>query len=126
MADRSENPIDLDFNDIPFMRILYGEPSKYYDMQKFKDSEVEIKQLAKEYKDNRIPNAGDRYQGVNTLNEYLKKINKSLKVIRAQKRAAKKISNYGERVSRVQELMDQERKLVMMFNKKYEEIRGKN
>ena len=126
VADRSENPIDLDFNDIPFMRILYGEPSKYYDMQKFKDSEVEIKQLAKEYKDNRIPNAGDRYQGVNTLNEYLKKINKSLKVIRAQKRAAKKISNYGERVSRVQELMDQERKLVMMFNKKYEEIRGKN
>ena len=126
VADRSENPIDLDFNDIPFMRILYGEPSKYYDMQKFKDSEVEIKQLAKEYKENRIPNAGDRYQGVNTLNEYLKKINKSLKVIRAQKRAAKKISNYGERVSRVQELMDQERKLVMMFNKKYEEIRGKN
>ena len=116
VADRSENPIDLDFNDIPFMRILYGEPSKYYDMQKFKDSEVEIKQLAKEYKENRIPNAGDRYQGVNTLNEYLKKINKSLKVIRAQKRAAKKISNYGERVSRVQRIITHKIKTKPLFS----------
>ena len=126
VADRSENPIDLDFNDIPFMRILYGEPSKYYDMQKFKDSEVEIKQLAAELKSNRIPNAGNRYRGVSSLNEYLKTINKSLKIIRAQKRAAKKISNYGERVSKIQELMDKERRLVMAFNKKYEEIRGQD
>ena len=43
VADRTENPVDLDFNDIPFMRIVYGEPSKYYDMQLYKDREIEIK-----------------------------------------------------------------------------------
>ena len=126
VADRSENPVDLDFNDIPFMRIVYGEPSKYYDMQLFKDREVEIKQLVAEYKENRIPDAGDRYKGIGQLNEDLKKINKALKAVRAEKRAAKKITNYSERVSTLQRLMDRERKLVMMFNKRYEQFRGKD
>lgn len=126
VADRTENPIDLDFNDIPFARIVYGEPSKYYDMQLFKDREVEIKQLVAEYKENRIPDAGDRYKGIGQLNEDLKKINKALKAVRAEKRAAKKISNYGERVSTLQRLMDKERKLVMMFNQRYEQFRGQD
>jgi len=126
VADRTENPIDLDFNDIPFARIVYGEPSKYYDMQLFKDREVEIKQLVAEYKENRIPDAGDRYKGIGQLNEDLKKINKALKAVRAEKRAAKKITNYGERVSTLQRLMDKERKLVMMFNQRYEQFRGQD
>lgn len=126
VADRTENPIDLDFNDIPFMRIVYGEPSKYYDMQLYKDREVEIKQLTAEYKDNRIPDAGDRYRNIAPLNDMLKSINKQLKVVRAEKRQVKKISNYAERVSKLQQLQEKERKLVMMFNKKYEELRGQN
>ena len=125
-ADRTENPIDLDFNDIPFARIVYGEPSKYYDMQLFKDNEVEVKQLFSEFRENRIPNAGDRYKGVVQLNGELKLINKRLKLIRAEKRAAKKISNYSERVSKVQQLMEKERKLVMEFNKRYEKLRGQD
>ena len=126
VADRAENPIDLDFNDIPFARIVYGEPSKYYDMQLFKEREVEVKQLVAEYKENRIPDAGDRYKGIGQLNEDLKKINKALKAVRSEKRAAKKISAYGERVSTLQKLMDRERRLVMMFNQRYEQFRGEN
>jgi len=126
VADRAENPIDLDFNDIPFARIVYGEPSKYYDMQLFKEREVEVKQLVAEYKENRIPDAGDRYKGIGQLNEDLKKINKALRAVRSEKRAAKKISAYGERVSTLQKLMDRERRLVMMFNQRYEQFRGKN
>jgi len=126
VADREESPIDLDFNDIPFMRIVYGEPSKYYDMQLYKDREVEIKQLTAEFKDNRIPNAGDRYKNVSPLNDMLKSINKRLKAVRAQKKSAKKLSGYSERVSKIQLLQEEERKLVMMFNKRYEELRGQN
>jgi len=126
VADRAENPIDLDFNDIPFARIVYGEPSKYYDMQLFKEREVEVKQLVAEYKENRIPDAGDRYKGIGQLNEDLKKINKALRAVRSEKRAAKKISAYGERVSTLQKLMDRERRLVMMFNQRYEQFRGEN
>jgi hypothetical protein len=125
-ADSPENPIDLDFNDVPFMRIVYGEPSKYYDMEKFKNREVEIKQLLAEYKENRIPDAGDRYKAIGYLEEDLKKANKILKFIRAEKRKAKKISDYGERVSRIQQLQEQERKIIMMFNFRYDQLRGED
>ena len=85
-----------------------------------------MKQLFSEFRENRIPNAGDRYKGVVQLNGELKLINKRLKLIRAEKRAAKKISNYSERVSKVQQLMEKERKLVMEFNKRYEKLRGQD
>ena len=125
-ADTYENPVDLDFNDVPFLRILYGEPSKYYDMQRFKDREVEVKQLVSEYKSDRVQDPGNRYKAIGPLDAYLKKINKALKVVRAEKRNARKIRNYEERVSKVQALMERERKIVMMFNKKYDELRGEN
>ena len=125
-SDTYENPIDLDFNDVPFLRILYGEPSKYYDMQRFKEREVEIKQLVSEYKSNRVEDPGNRYNSIGPLDSYLKKINKALKVVRAEKRNARKIRNYEERVSKVQALMERERKILMMFNKKYDELRGEN
>ena len=119
-----ETPIDLDFNDVPMARIIYGEPSKYYDFQKFKDREVEIKQLIKEYKEERKPNSGDRYKAIGTLEAYLKNTNKALKLIREAKRKARQEPDYATRVSRVQELMEKERKLVMRFNQQYNKLRG--
>ena len=125
-SDSVEDPVSLDFNDIPFARIVYGEPSKFYDMQMFKDREVEIKQLSSEFKNNRIPEAGDRYKNIYPLNEALKDINKSLRGLRKQKTEAKKIKDYSERVSRIQSIQEKERVLVMKFNKLYEELRGEN
>lgn len=126
ISDTTEEPVKLDFNDVPFMRIVYGEPSKYYDMQKFKDREVEVKQLMSELKGSRVKGDPDRYKGVANLNAKLKAINKQLRNIRSQKRAVRKISNYGERVSKVQALMEKERKLIMMFNKQYDKLRGED
>lgn len=126
ISDTTEEPVKLDFNDVPFMRIVYGEPSKYYDMQKFKDREVEVKQLMSELKGNRVKGDPDRYKGVANLNAKLKAINKQLRNVRSQKRAVRKISNYGERVSKVQALMEKERKLIMMFNKQYDKLRGED
>ena len=125
ISDTEETPVDLDFNDIPMMRILYGEPSKYYDFQKFKDREVEIKQLIEEFKDNRKENPGNRYKGIGSLEKDLKKINKALKEIRSLKKETKKIKDYGERISKTQELMERERKIIMMFNKSYDAKRSK-
>lgn len=125
ISDTEETPVDLDFNDIPMMRILYGEPSKYYDFQKFKDREVEIKQLVKEFKDNRMENPGNRYKGIGSLEKDLKTINKSLKEIRSLKKQVRKIKDYGERISKTQQLMERERKIIMMFNKSYDAKRSK-
>lgn len=117
-----DNDVKVEFNDIPLMRKMYGEPSKYYDFEKFKERETEIKQLVREYKQNRSEDLS-RYKGLGPLNNKLKVINKSLKVIRSRKREARDIENYAERSIRMQELMDKERSLIMDFNKVYDKLK---
>tara|TARA_R110002049_G_scaffold102101_1_gene247448 strand:+ start:457 stop:9108 length:8652 start_codon:yes stop_codon:yes gene_type:complete len=118
-----DNDVKVEFNDIPLMRKMYGEPSKYYDFGKFKEREVEINQLLREYKKDRSEDMS-RYRNLIPLDNTLKSINKQLKVLRARKREARDIGNYAERSIRIQELMDKERMLIMKFNKIYDKIRN--
>jgi len=124
-AKAEDNDIRIEANDIPFMRILYGEPSKYMDMEDYSRRRQEIMQLTKELKNNPRRDKGERYIGVLGLNNALKSFDKQLKAIRAAKRQALKIKDYTERMKRIQELRDKERRIVMRFNKQYETIRGK-
>ena len=124
-AKAEDNDIRVEANDIPFMRILYGEPSKYMDMEDYSRRRQEIMQLTKELKNNPRRDKGERYIGVLGLNNSLKSFDKQLKAIRAAKRQALKIKDYTERMKRIQELRDKERRIVMRFNKQYETIRGK-
>ena len=117
----------MEFNDVPLMRKLYGEPSKYYDFQKYKEREEEITQLYRELKDPEIRKKQfekdpDRYKNVGRLYEGIKVINKRLKAIRKAKREAKDIKDYAERMIRIEELMQLERTEIMRFNKLYDEI----
>jgi hypothetical protein len=82
-------------------------------------------QLTKELKNNPRRDKGERYIGVLALNNSLKSFDKQLKAVRAAKRQALKIKDYTERMKRIQELRDKERRIVMRFNKQYETIRGK-
>ena len=122
-----DDDIKVEFNDFPLLRKMYGEPSKYYDFEKFKEREDEIKQLAREYKD---PSARkddpERYRALGKLDKAINTINKRLKAIRKLKRQAKDIENYAERQIEIQRLMDLQRKEVMRFNKYYDEIRGED
>ena len=118
-----DDDVKVEFNDIPLMRKMYGEPSKYYDFGKFKERETEIKQLVREYKKDRSEDMS-RYKDLGRLNNTLKAINKQLKVLRARKREARDIDNYAERSVRMQELMDKERELIMKFNKIYDKTRN--
>jgi len=123
----TNDELEVSFNDVPLLRKIYGEPAKYYDMQKFKDREVEITQLMREAKDPDARRMGEgRYRGVGTLDKAMKAVNKRLKLIRKAKRDAKDIKDYAERQIRIQELMDMERKLVMKFNKLYDNVREEN
>ena len=119
--------VPIEFNDVPLMRKLYGEPSKYYDFEKYKEREEEITQLYRELKDPEIRKKQfekdpDRYKNVGRLYEGIKVINKRLKVIRKAKRDARDIKDYAERMIRIEELMQLERTEIMRFNKLYDEI----
>ena len=117
-----DNDVQVEFNDIPLMRKMYGEPSKYYDFGKFKERETEINQLVREYKNDKSEDL-TRYRNIGRLNTKLKSINKKLKVLRAKRKEARDITGYAERSIRTQELLDKERSLIMEFNRIYEKIK---
>ena len=74
----------------------------------------------RELKDPTTRRSADNYEGVMYLDKLINKVNKMLKVIRAKKRDAKDIADYPTRAVTIQNLQDQERKLVMEFNKLYD------
>ena len=112
--------LKLSYNDIPLLRKMYGEPSKYYDYGLYSERSNEIKTLMRELKDPTTRRSADNYEGVMYLDKLINKVNKMLKVIRAKKRDAKDIADYPTRAVTIQNLQDQERKLVMEFNKLYD------
>ena len=81
-----------------------------------------MKQLFLERKDTRDWN-NPRYDGILRLNNKLKGVNKRLKSLRDQRRKARNIKDWTRRSIEVQRIMDEERRLVMEFNKLHDEIR---
>ena len=115
--------IKLTYNDIPLLRKLYGEPSKYYDFQKFKEREVELTQMMREYKDPETRRDMSNYKGLMPLYNLMKSTNRQLTNLRKQRREALNIEDYIERTIRTQELKEKERIIVMKFNREYDKYR---
>ena len=122
-AKVSDNDLRIEANDLPFLRILYGEPSKYMDMEDYRARRQKVMELKAEMKRARRKGDPDRYKGVYALSEVLKIYDKQLSNLRKQRRNALKIEDYAERMKRMQELRDKERSIVMKFNKRYEQTR---
>jgi hypothetical protein len=121
----SDEDIQIQAGDVPLARLLYGQPSKYFDMEKFRENEKEFKALYKEAKES--PKLDDlaRYKGISpSTNSLFNKIKKQLEMLRKARYEANKIENYSERTARVQELRDKERSLIMKWNKFYEQARN--
>ena len=123
-AKASDTDVQIEANDIPFLRLLYGEPSKFMDVEDYRKRRDIIKSLKSEMKAGRRDDPG-RYDGVLLLNQRLDFFDKQLKNIRAQKRKALNIKDYAQRTIRIEELREKERSIVMNFNEQYEKLRGK-
>lgn len=113
---------DIAVNDIPFARIMYGEQSRYYDHGKYRENETNIKQLFLERKDSK-DYRNPRYEGVVKLNNKLKLTEKKLKKLRKERDKAREIKDWVRRSVEVQRILDEERKIIMKFNKMYDELR---
>jgi hypothetical protein len=120
---RTGEKVKMEANEIPFLRKVYGEPSKYYDFDLYDDNKEQVQQLYKERKEADDKNI-DRYRGIVKLNNRLKSIEKKLKVLRKERRAAQDLP-YIERVNRSAELQEKERILIMEYNALHEKLRGK-
>ena len=123
-AKASDTDVKIEANDIPFLRLLYGEPSRFMDVEDYRKRRDIIKSLKSEMDAGRRDDPG-RYDGVIVLNKRLDFFDKQLKNIRAQKRKALNIEDYAQRTIRIEELREKERSIVMNFNEQYEKLRGK-
>ena len=122
IAEGEKLPVEA--NDVPFMRKLYGDPSKYYDYQLYSDRKEEIQQLYRTIRSGDYEKGDDRYKGVAKLDKVIKQTEKRLKALRQER---KKINDlpYAQRQVAMADLFERERKLVMKFNKLYNDTRGK-
>jgi hypothetical protein len=117
-----DSDYDIAVNDIPFARIMYGEQSKYYDHGKYRDNETKVKQLFLERKDSK-DYKNPRYEGIVKLNNKLKLTEKKLKKLRKERDKAREMKDWVKRSVEIQRIMDEERKVIMEFNKMYDELR---
>ena len=118
----NKEDVDIGFNDVPMLRIIYGEPSKYYDMEVYSDRINLLKGLEKEMERTRDFN-NPRYRGVTKLRREAKKTERKLKKLRKQRKEVRNITDFGKRTAETQRLMDLERSEIMEFNKYYDEQR---
>lgn len=119
---RNGEKVKLEANDIPFLRKIYGEPSKYYDFDLYDSNKEEILQLYKERKEADVKNI-DRYDGVVKLDKKIKDVEKKLKALRKERRAAEDLP-YIQRVNKSAELQEKQRILIMEYNALHEKLRG--
>ncbi len=118
----NKEDVDIGFNDVPMLRIIYGEPSKYYDMEVYSDRVNLLRGLEKEMERTRDFN-NPRYRGVTKLRREAKKTESKLRKLRKQRKEVRNITDFGKRTAETQRLMDLERSEIMKFNKYYDEQR---
>lgn len=115
--------IPMEANDIPFLRKLYGDPSKYYDYQLYTDRKEEIQQLYQTVRKGEYEKGDPKYKGVGGLDKRIKEVEKRLKIIRDKRKKVYDLP-YAQRQAQLAELFEKERELVMAFNKYYDDTRG--
>ena len=117
--------VPMKANDFPFLRKVYGEPSRYYDADVYTENANLVSQLFKERKE--AENKNDkRYKNITRLESARKKTEKQIKRLRKLRRDARDIKDYVQRQQRIYELYEKERSLLMQFNKQFEKLRGKD
>jgi hypothetical protein len=113
--------VKMTTSDLPLVRQIYGELGTYYDYDKFRDNLVTTKQLLEEYEDPKARREKSRYGRIYLLSNEAKKAEKMLKANREKIRKAEQMENYVDRQNRIFELYEEQRLIMMRFNKLYNE-----
>ena len=121
MAKEGEK-VKMTASDLPLARQIYGESSKFYDYDKFKDNVVNVQQLVAEYEDPQARSSDKgRYGKIFLLRNQLKVVEKKLERNRKAINEARRMDNYVDKQNRIFELYEEQREIMMMFNKLYDE-----
>ena len=113
--------VKMTLSDLPLVRNVYGEIGEHYDYDKFRDNLITTKQLLDEYEDPKTRGEKSRYGNIYLLSNEAKRTEKMLKTNREKIRLAEQMENYVDRQNRIFELYEEQRLIMMRFNKLYNE-----
>ncbi len=117
-------------NDIPIVKILYGEASRFFDYDLFTENRKDVEQFvaqAKAYQEGEdVTVEGLNFVGVNQLKSDLKQTEDMLTAIRDFKKQLRDNDeiDYIKRMNMLHDLGEEERKAIMYFNARYYDLRG--
>lgn len=117
-------------NDIPIVKILYGEASRFFDYDLFTENRKDVEQFvaqAKAYQEGEdVTVEGLNFVGVNQLKSDLKQAEDMLTAIRDFKKQLRDNDeiDYIKRMNMLHDLGEEERKAIMYFNARYYDLRG--
>ena len=126
----TEKPI-LKRSDVPILKILYGEASRFFDYDLFEENRTQVKQFeaqAKAYAEGEdVTLEGLNFAGINKLSKDLKQAEDMLSEIRSFKKQLRQGDeiDYIKKMNMLHYLEEEERKAIMYFNARYYDLRGK-
>ena len=109
-------------SEIPILKLMYGEASRFYDYDLYRKNVDNIQQSVREIK--KGTSTTYNLTGVAELEKILKQTEKMLDQIREYKKMAREIDDYVDRRNTLDKLQEGERLEYMLFNASYEELRG--
>ena len=118
-------------SDIPIIKILYGEGSRFFDYDLFDKNRLEVEQYVaqgKAYKEGEdVTIEGLDFTGITELENDRKEVEKVLGDIRSARKQVRDNDemDYIRKQNLIQDLYDEERKAIMYFNARYYDLRGK-
>ena len=120
------NPVDIEARKMPGIRLVYGQPMKFLDVNKFYERQGEIKAL-KASRDNAPAEArGDeKYVGVQRLYDRATYINKRLRELRDIENKYRDLTDVTERTKRLNDIEKEKYSLIASYNRLYNELRKK-
>ena len=114
--------IQIRRSDIPLLKLMYGEASRFYDTDLYMKNIEELKQAEREMKEGESTDFD--VTGVQALRSQAKRTADMLEKIRDLKKKAREVEDYVDRQNAIYKLQEAERMEYMLFNATYEELRG--
>ena len=119
---QEDEVIKIRRSDVPLLKLMYGEASRFYDTDLYRNNLTELKQAKREMDEGESMDFN--VTGVQALTAQAKQTEKVLEQIREMKKRAREVEDYVDRQNAIYKLQEAERMEYMLFNATYEELRG--
>jgi hypothetical protein len=111
----------IESNDVPGLRVFYGQPRKFVDLQSYFDKRIEVNQFMEEVKAGDI--TGPESSRIKEVYRINKSVDRALRNLRKAEKTAENIEDPEQRENRLNELEKKRYAQIANFQKAYEKYK---